>query len=603
MSLRSPKVQQGSLPSGSVDISGQIVDVYEFRWTIQNSGSWTEWQVYTPGSFTLPWSNPTSSPRTYILERRVTGYYGSIVVRGPTISRNTSTFPASPSLSISDFSVSPPGPIQEGVASVTFAVYQIGGATPYTITAATYVLKDFTGSSVNTGSLSSLTDNLDGTWTGQLTVPSSVVPPGGFGDLDVSVTATPSGTTTVAAATEMHTFPGYWDIQDLALDPGQYLLPPWPSGESINSWGFSTDFDIGWAVVAVGAGEDTSQVRLRLNGEVDQYPSELTVYMQSPLGTIESWDFFTVAGFSDEFFTFDFITTAFTGEASAGNWKVWFEDDASDGGMQQTGGSFIQFEAYVPPPGTFPLPTFPGGSWTSSTLSNLSWASVTVGAGEDTAGIYLDLQGFINQTSSITIEITSPSSTVHTFALSDYEIGSFLSVDVSMGTSAFAAEPTAGTWTVDVKDSFSAGGASSLSGTLRFTNTTPPTEYIVPSFDSVGVFSTSDWVSDMTAEFGWTSVVIPPSQDTSSVSIRLEGDCDEYASELTVELESPLGTVHTFDMTSIVADGSSTSFSETFPPTSAFNGEGSGGTWLLNVLDSFGDGGLYVSSCKLLFNA
>ncbi|MDD5696070.1 MAG: proprotein convertase P-domain-containing protein, partial [Bacteroidales bacterium] len=62
----------------------------------------------------------------------------------------------------------------------------------------------------------------------------------------------------------------------------------------------------------------------------DGYPEEVTLYLKSPAGTVvQIWEGEEEDGCTDDFI---FMTEAFDGESSQGQWIIYFEDAYNDGG-------------------------------------------------------------------------------------------------------------------------------------------------------------------------------------------------------------------------------------------------------------------------------
>ena len=95
-----------------------------------------------------------------------------------------------------------------------------------------------------------------------------------------------------------------------------------------NSW-----TDAGWADVNISAAENQIISCLIVTASKlcsDGYPEEVTMYLKSPAGTvIQIWEGFEENGCTDDFI---FMTEAFDGESSQGQWILYFEDAWDDGG-------------------------------------------------------------------------------------------------------------------------------------------------------------------------------------------------------------------------------------------------------------------------------
>ncbi|MBP6977713.1 MAG: proprotein convertase P-domain-containing protein, partial [Lentimicrobiaceae bacterium] len=95
-----------------------------------------------------------------------------------------------------------------------------------------------------------------------------------------------------------------------------------------NSW-----TDAGWADVNVPALENQIVGCVMVTASqlcTDGYPEEVTLYLKSPAGTVvQIWEGEEEDGCTDDFI---FMTEAFDGESSQGQWIIYFEDAYNDGG-------------------------------------------------------------------------------------------------------------------------------------------------------------------------------------------------------------------------------------------------------------------------------
>jgi hypothetical protein len=101
-----------------------------------------------------------------------------------------------------------------------------------------------------------------------------------------------------------------------------------------------------------------------------------------------------------------------------------------------------------------------------------------------------------------------------------------------------------------------------------------------------------DYYSDSWNELSWTEIAVASTATLSQVTLQVVGEIDSYNSEATIHLLSPQGT-------EVLIYGSTLPASSTFDTQEVFTefaGENPQGNWILWVTDSYGDGGVYLST-------
>ncbi len=158
----------------------------------------------------------------------------------------------------------------------------------------------------------------------------------------------------------------------------QYDLPDSPAA---NSYTGNTYTELNWLDINISEDVIVSEIALSYSWQTDAWPAEATFLLRSPTGTQVIIASGEISGEYAKTFT------DFAGETSAGSWRMWVQDTASDGGHSATG-LVLRIYYNNPLAPTPPVVISPTPSLLNTPLSpSLSWAFTP--ANTDTYSLYI----------------------------------------------------------------------------------------------------------------------------------------------------------------------------------------------------------------------
>ena len=106
-----------------------------------------------------------------------------------------------------------------------------------------------------------------------------------------------------------------------------------------------------------------------------------------------------------------------------------------------------------------------------------------------------------------------------------------------------------------------------------------------------GIDTEFDFINSSYDENGASEYYVADTGIINGVCINLEGYIDQYPAEITIEIRSPTGTIYTIDGDPDLGNDENYTY---FDNTDVFDGEEMQGYWIVDKIDSFGDGGVSV---------